>query len=186
MQAPGQPCPLAWTAVVPQDHFAAWKPRVQQIYLAELTAVPLMLARHANLFRGEDALFFVDNEGALAALVRGGSGEADAEAVAHIVHSLATILNCRIWWGWVDSASNPADCMSRVGLAADPVRTGTWSGELFTNFPFWSEKGCPWKTAQALLDYNWEEVIAHEETYMEHLAAPAESRSFSSSPAASC
>ena len=63
---------------------AGWKQRTQQIYLAELTAVPLLLARYADYFRDNDALFFIDNEGALAALIRMGSGEEDAELVAHM------------------------------------------------------------------------------------------------------
>ena len=148
--------------MVSQVHFSSWKPRVQQIYMAELTAVPFMLARHAAVFQDQDALFFIDNEGALAALIRGGSGEPDAEVVAHLVHSLATILNCRIWWDWVDSVSNPADALSRVGLFAEEVQQDLWDGECFTSCPTWSSSESPWAIARRLLDFNWAAAISRD------------------------
>ena len=147
--------PQAFTTVVSSDHMHGWKERTQQIYLAELTAVPLLLARHAQHFSGNDALFFIDNEGALAALIRMGSGEADAELVAQIVHALATMLNCRVWWDWVDSKSNPADALSRIGLQTEEVRRGEWQGEQLAPFPPWRLGDSPWAIARQLLQHQW-------------------------------
>ena len=159
--------PLAFTTLVSEDHMAGWKQRTQQIYMAELTAVSLLLARYADRFRDNDALIFIDNEGALAALIRMGSGEEDAELVAQIVHALATMLNCRVWWDWVDSKSNPADALSRVGLAADPVRSGAWHGEHLPPFPSWRCRESPWLVARRLLEHPWEEL----QTRLAELAA---------------
>ena len=138
-----------------QCHVDSWKQRIQQIYLAELTATPLMLARHAKHFAGNDCIFFVDNEGALASLVRSGSGEPDAEMVTHVVHALATMLGARVWWDWVDSKSNPADPLSRAGLLTSQVVSGEWRGEELHHVPYWRVGESPWAVAKRLLDHDW-------------------------------
>ena len=57
-----------------------------------------MLALHKDQLRGRDVILFVDNEGALASLVRGGSGQADAAFVALLTHALALQLGIRVWY----------------------------------------------------------------------------------------
>ena len=70
-----------------------------------------------------DLLIFVDNEAAVSALIRGGSKAADAARLAELFHALLLQLTSRAWVEWIDSNSNPADGLSRLGLR-DP-----WTAE---------------------------------------------------------
>ena len=112
-----------------------------------------MLARFASFFAGQDCLFFVDNEGALAALVRSSSGQPDAEFVCQVTHCLLLLLHVRAWWDWVDSRSNPADPLSREGAASPRCVSGEWTCDELQDrdFPSWSSSACPWAAATALL-----------------------------------
>ncbi|CAK0807283.1 unnamed protein product, partial [Prorocentrum cordatum] len=65
--------------------------------------------------RGRDVIWFVDNEAAAAAGIRGGSGETEVDIMMQAAHLLWMHLDCRVWIEWVDSASNPADGLSRDG-----------------------------------------------------------------------
>ena len=99
-------------------------------------------------------VFFVDSEGALASLIRGAAGEADAEFVCQVVHCLALRLHLRIWWDWVDSKSNPADPLSRAGMHAPRVLSEKWICKVMhsVSFPVWQLQMSPWQVAQNLVD----------------------------------
>ena len=115
--------------------------------------MPILLARYHRQLAGRDVIVFIDNEGALASLIRGATGEADAEFVCQVVHCLALRLHVRIWWDWVDSKSNPADALSRAGLLAPRVLSGEWVCEDITpsSFPAWEVQASPWQAADELL-----------------------------------
>ena len=155
--APGpDPAPVGFTSVLPLDLTQNWKPRKHQIFLAELSAVPLFLAKHAKMLIGQDLLLFLDNEGSVGSLVRTTSSEPDAEFVAQLCHCLLTMLHVRAWIDWVDSDSNPADGLSRVGLEDERVRSGTWNCVELDHWPVWRWPGSPWEAAKNLLEFAWQ------------------------------
>ena len=94
----------------------AWKVRRQQICAAEAFAVITALEDTPEAFRGRDIVWFIDNEAACASLVRGASSQEDIAGIAETAQWLCMRLQCRIWYEWVDSASNPSDGLSREGL----------------------------------------------------------------------
>ena len=54
--------------VLPEALLSTWESRKQQIYPAEVTAVPVALAVLQHELRGRDIINFVDNEAAMASL----------------------------------------------------------------------------------------------------------------------
>ena len=125
-----------WADIVTAPQVTAgWKRRVQQIFPAE--AVALVIATWAlhTHFKHSDVTWFIDNEAAAAAGIRGASGEPDVTAIVQAAHLLWLNLGTRVWIEWIDSASNPSDGLSRAGLQ-DP-----WT--LAQNLGFVSLGGSP-------------------------------------------
>ena len=99
-----------------REFLATLFPRKTQILAAEAVAVLTALVVAPELLSGREVVWFVDNEAALSSLIRGTSR---AEDVGHIAActQLAMIEHfCTPWYEWVDSASNPADGLSRDGV----------------------------------------------------------------------
>ena len=71
------------------------------------------LYNEREVLQGRDILFFVDNMGALAALVAGYSRNGDAADLAACFHIVAAEMQCRVWLEWVDSKANIIDKLSR-------------------------------------------------------------------------
>ncbi|CAE7225929.1 unnamed protein product, partial [Symbiodinium sp. CCMP2456] len=113
--------PLGGTCLVPQHVVDSWKPRKQQIFVGETLAVLLLPLLYGDLFRGRDALWFVDNQGAVTAAVSGASPEGDVHEIAHIAAYLRSQCSFQAYFEWIDSESNPSDGLSRLGLGC------TWS-----------------------------------------------------------
>ena len=91
--------------------------RRTQIFAAEAIVPLLASLLTPQFFRGQDVLWFIDNEGAVSSLIRGSSkaedvGHIAAAAQIHFLH-----LQARVWYEWIDTVSNPADGLSRAGLA---------------------------------------------------------------------
>ena len=103
-------------AAMPSSIVETLKIRKTQIYAAETYAVLAAVHAHLRELADTDAIFFVDNEAACAALIRGSSKEADVGAIANAVQWLLFSVNCRPWFEWIDSNSNCADGLSRDGL----------------------------------------------------------------------
>ena len=118
-------------------------------------AVPILICRCQREVRRIDVLFFIDNEGALAALIRATSSEEDAAFVSHLTHSILLLLEARVWWGWVDSKSSPADALSRIGLDTPKVLSQEWEAKELeeTDFPPLAAIGDAFAAARALLDW---------------------------------
>ena len=92
-------------------------------------------ATHAHLplragGSGRDIYFFVDNEAAAAALIRGASGQDDVGAVAQAVHWKLHCLGARMWVEWIDSDSNPSDGLSRDGFDDQWTLSHDWELEV--------------------------------------------------------
>ena len=113
---PGSSQPLARTCLLSTATVNLWRERTQQIYPAETFAVLAALRAHGDVCRGQDLLWFVDNEAACSTLIRGASRQEDVQHIAELTHFECLRLQCRIWFEWVDSKSNPSDGLSRLGL----------------------------------------------------------------------
>ena len=94
-------------------------PKAKYITQLELLAVPLLLSSAPWLFRGQQLLWFIDNLGALGAMVKAASRAADCAALAMTTHCALAAFDVELWGEWVDSDANPADGFSRLGWS-DP------------------------------------------------------------------
>ena len=114
--------PLAALGValkLPWSLYSSWSDRQQQIFPAEVAAVPIALALFRQECAGRDLIVFVDNEAAVSSLIRGSTKVEDANALVELCHALALLLHTRVWIEWIDSESNPSDGLSRLGVC-DP------------------------------------------------------------------
>ena len=111
--------PLGLTALLGPSITDEWVEREQQIYLAELFAIPILLCQCRAQLTDSDLLLFVDNESAVAAVIRGVTKAPDARIIIETIHILQLRMNLRIWVEWIDSKSNPADGFSREGLSCE-------------------------------------------------------------------
>ena len=119
--------PCGGTCLVPPELIKGWIPRQQQIYPGEAVCgivIPYLLP---HLFRGQDILWFVDNEAAVCSLIRATSGQEDVHKICQASQALLGILASRCWFEWIDSDSNPADGLSRDGLQDDWTLRQGWS-----------------------------------------------------------
>ncbi len=108
--------PTGGTCQVPDEVLGSWKARDQQIFPGETFCGLLVPWLHPSLLRGQDCLWFIDNVGAVSALIRATSSQEDVHLVAQFASVLGHALQTRIWYEWIDSESNPSDGLSRDGL----------------------------------------------------------------------
>ena len=102
--------------VVPESIPSRWDARKQQIFPGESLcglAVPTM---DGDLLQASDIVWFVDNEAAVSSLIQETSDVGDVHLIAQCAALLTQTLRSRVWYEWVDSDSNPADGLSRLGL----------------------------------------------------------------------
>ena len=126
--------PVGGTCVVPPSVIARWKPRTQQIYPGETLAAVVVPALCPTSLRNADILWFFDNEAAVSALIRATTAEPDVLILVQQAHLQFHDLQMRTWIEWVDSASNPADGLSRLGLADPWTAAQPWRVQEFS-FP---------------------------------------------------
>ena len=113
----------------------------------------MLIRQEREALRGQDCIFFVDNDAAVAALVRVSSTQRDAAFIVQVVHAMLTILHCRGWFEWVDTKSNQADGLSREGLAI-PEAQGphpAWECQCLPVIRPWHLDESPWAVATELL-----------------------------------
>lgn len=108
--------PYGGTSVVPPEVIAQWADRKQQIFPGETLAALLIPYLHGSQLRGVDILWFIDNCAAVASLVRHTSSQIDVHNLSQYSHLLLSHYQCRCWYEWIDSHSNPSDGLSRDGL----------------------------------------------------------------------
>ena len=77
------------------------------------------LVERPDLFRNRRGLWFLDNVAAVMTLVRGRSSNADLAKLGHLIHLALFALRAQGYWEYVQSKSNWADDISRLG-AEDP------------------------------------------------------------------
>ena len=108
--------PVGGTMFIDDAMLLKWKPRNQQVFIAETLAVLAASLEHKELFRGRDVIWFVDNIGALQVLIKGNSSQFDAGNVCAAAHLYWASMGTRVWFEWVASDDNPSDGLSRDGL----------------------------------------------------------------------
>ena len=91
-------------------------PKRQQISQCELFTAYTAVANEPEVFRNADVLWFIDNISAVMAIIKGASAKADLCAITVALHALFARLGARVWIEYVESASNPADGLSRDGV----------------------------------------------------------------------
>ena len=144
--------PIGISAVLGTRITDEWLDREQQIFVAELFAIPLMICYCRDDLRGADLLLFVDNEAAVSAAIRGVSNAPDARVLVEVLQVLQLRLDLRIWVEWVDSKSNPADGFSREGVHCEFASSRRM---LLADLPDAVPPAgkCPWKWADVLLNH---------------------------------
>ena len=126
--------PLGGTCVVPPSTLESWTPRRQQIYPGESLAALVVPTIHPELFKEQDIIWFVDNEAAVSSLIKASSSQLDVHAICQFAHVSLFKLKARIWYEWIDSASNPSDGLSRLGLLDPWTQAQQWHIEEY-DFP---------------------------------------------------
>lgn len=119
----GSCTPVGGTCAVPQPVLDSWVPRNQQIFPGESLCGLLVPWIHHAVLSARDVLWFVDNEAAVASLIRGSSQQPDVHTICQFSQVMLHTLGTRVWWEWINSESNPSDGLSRLGLS-DP-----WSAD---------------------------------------------------------
>lgn len=126
--APGQPTRIGWvifvpgqqpigtTAVIPEEHYMQWQERQTQNTPTESFAAPVATMHHKALLENRSVIWFVDNQGAASALIKGSSFHTDFSFLAERSHALWRVMNTRTWIEWNDRDSNPSYGLSRLGL----------------------------------------------------------------------
>ena len=101
-------------------------------------------------------MWFIDNESAVACAIRGGSNLPEVETAIQVAHLLWLRLGCRVWIEWVDSKSNPADGLSRLGLEDPWTKAQGWRLEKPDDPPWHQDTSEPDGVFQALWKDIWE------------------------------
>ena len=107
---------LGGTCAVPAATLSSWAPRKQQIYPGETLCGLVVPLLHGDLFISQDVTWYIDNEAATASLVRGSSKQLDVHMISQFAQATLYRYGARVWWEWIDSASNPSDGLSRLGI----------------------------------------------------------------------
>ena len=105
---------LAFSWDVPMEVQYKLNVRATQIMPAEMLAVPLSLMALSSCFRGRDVVVFIDNQAAMAALIRTSSSAHDCSLFALLTSILTLTLRIRPWFEYVDTKQNPAARLSRL------------------------------------------------------------------------
>ena len=71
---------------------------------AETAAVPVAFSALQQQVANRDVIAFVDNEAAVACLIRGTSRTEDSARLAELLHVLLLRLSCRLWIEWMTAA----------------------------------------------------------------------------------
>ena len=108
----------------PMHLIEALSERKTQIIPLELWAAAGMLQTYGEHLRGEDVIFFIDNQSVCCALVKGCSKSWDIQIFATAWQLMVLRLGCRVWIEWVPSKSNPADILSREGKSLFETTSG--------------------------------------------------------------
>ena len=108
---------LAVVVLIDQTVINLWRPGHPHIAQLELLMVFQALLAFPDEFRGASGVWYIDNIASLMALVRGRSENDELDRLAQMIHLLLFHLDSKLYFEWVQSASNWADGISRRGSA---------------------------------------------------------------------
>ena len=89
------------------------------IFEIEAVGPAIVLSNWGHDMQGMLWLHFIDNEAALASLVKGSSSVMSGEVISSFTHSLVAHYSLMPWFDRVDSKSNPVDGLSRNDFRGD-------------------------------------------------------------------
>ena len=95
---------------------ALWQPAKTHMVQLELSMVLYALIERPDLFRTRQGLWFLDSVAAVMALVRWRSSNLDLAKLSHLIHLALFALRAQGYWEYVQSKSNWADDISRLGF----------------------------------------------------------------------
>jgi len=146
------PQPYGGTMPIPDSILAEWIQRDQQVFVAEALAVLAASLVHVDRFKNQDIIWFVDNVGAMATLIKGSSGQADCANVCSAAHLLWAQHGTRVWFEWVASDDNPSDGLSRYGLLDEwtRARTPAWVTEEYEPPQWFGLRALPFQLLRKL------------------------------------
>ena len=101
--------------------------RKTQIFAAEAVVALIVPLLSPELVQGRDVTWYIDNEAAVSSLIRGASRSSDVGHIAVAAHLAMLAIDARPWFEWIDTASNPADGLSRDGLQDEWTRRQNWA-----------------------------------------------------------
>ena len=118
--------PQGVTCVVPHEVVLTREDRTQQIYPGETLCGLLVPWFHGSALQNCDVLWFIDNEAAVASLIRGSRTQTDVHTLVQVAHFLFQRFQIRVWLEWIDSESNPSDGLSRLGTDDPWTNAQSW------------------------------------------------------------
>ena len=118
--------PVGQTVKVNSEWLAAWNPRETQIFAAEAFCSLLVPFNLPYMLADQNLLWFVDNEAAASAMIRGSSGSTEVDQIVQLSLILLLRLRARLWIEWINSDANPSDGLSRDGLADQWTQPQPW------------------------------------------------------------
>ena len=81
---------------------------------AEIAAATWVYFSNPDRFRGRRVIHFIDNTGALSAMIHGYARKIDCARMVNAFHLLLTALQMDAYFEWVPSAANTSDLPSRA------------------------------------------------------------------------
>ena len=99
--------------VASEEVIGKFKARKQYIGQLELYAALIAYTTFKRELQGRKVIHWIDNTGALAALIKGYSSVPDSAQIVHAFHSLNLGLKCKVWFEYVFTKANIADLPSR-------------------------------------------------------------------------
>ena len=121
--------PTLFSCDVPATVIDEWGFRRQYIGQGELLAGPVALHLLEDELSGKSIFWFIDNQSALTAMIKGASPIQDNSAMALVLALQMARAMIHCWYEFVDSKANPADGLSRDGWKDEEVAHHLASGK---------------------------------------------------------
>lgn len=108
--------PVAITCVMPETLLAQLTPKATHIGQAEILAAMMLPLYCPDEIRDQAIIHFVDNQSAIAGLVKCYSTKEDSSSLLGLYAVLMTALQATSWIEFVESEANASDGISRDGI----------------------------------------------------------------------
>ena len=107
---------VMWGGAVPEPLVRLWKQQGQVQVIGQAELLPTLMVRRAcdKLFRHRRVVFFIDNDSARQALIRGFSPSCSSMNIVRLMVKAETECQVWTWYARVPTHSNPADDPSRL------------------------------------------------------------------------